>query len=104
MLSLLCHQQHALLYNTKALPWLHSIPAVSLPAGLCITNKCLLLLPIACKHVCYVMQIFCDVGNGVLEEHSIDVLDEGCSPILHNDPILLHTHGPGCGHERVLHW
>ena len=50
-----------------------------------------------------VMQLFCDIGDGVLEEHSLDVHDEGCSPISHNEDVSLHTHGPSCGHERVLH-
>jgi len=49
------------------------------------------------------MQLFCHLGNGEMAEHSLEVCDEGCNPILHNDPSTLHIHGPSCGHERVLH-
>ena len=49
------------------------------------------------------MQLFCDVGNGVLQEHSIHVHDEGCSPMLKNGSMSPHIHGPNCGHERVWH-
>ena len=49
------------------------------------------------------MQLCCHLGNGEMAEHSLDVNDEGCNPILHNDPSTLHIHGPSCGHERVLH-
>ena len=49
------------------------------------------------------MQLFCHLGNGEMAEHSLEVHDEGCNPILHNDPSTLHIHGPSCGHERVLH-
>ena len=49
------------------------------------------------------MQLFCHLGNGEMAERSLDVHNEGCNPILHNDPSTLHIHGPNCGHERVLH-
>lgn len=49
------------------------------------------------------MQLFCHLGNGEMAEHSLDVHNEGCNPILHNNPSTWHIHGPNCGHERVLH-
>lgn len=48
-------------------------------------------------------RLFCHLGNGEMAEHSLEVCDEGCNPISHNDPSTLHIHGPSCGHERVLH-
>ncbi|KAL3134436.1 hypothetical protein ABBQ38_006494 [Trebouxia sp. C0009 RCD-2024] len=48
-------------------------------------------------------RLFCDIGHGEMEEHSLDVHDEGCNPTQHNDPSTLHIHGPSCGHERILH-
>ena len=49
------------------------------------------------------LQLFCNVGNGEMAEHSLDVPGKECSPILASKFSATHKHGPDCGHERVRH-